>query len=542
MAENQKQRVTKSIDASTNILQQYANAKRTAGLFNDVTVHVEGESIPANKLVLACYSKFFESMFLSRMKEQYQSKVEIHQFDGKVVKLLIDFMYSGKIDIDSDNVMDLIAVADFLQMEDVKQFCFEFLESIMTIDNCFEVVKICTMYHNASGLNTTYDFISKNFDELAQTDAIKTLSKDALMTFIGKIDFSKFHSSSVYKAIINWTQHEENRKADFAQLFLKLDLQQLSLQFLKVIAKEPLVKSNPNCLNAIITTIFAKLEPEDSRNLSRILCVNGLGRKSVFEVYSITENTDRGYPQIPNKPHAHCLLRLNDFVYCIGGYNEKEIKTNKVYRLNLTEANMQWKEIASMKNARSNFGAAVFRGGLVVNGSTDCTTEFYNPEINEWKAIAPTIKRRTHNALVATDNALFTIGGANDLDTASAERLDDLDGPWKQVQSMNTPRFDFAAVFCKGFVYAIGGYSTKVKKTVERYDPSENVWTNVSSMNVERCFHAACVLQDKIYVVAGQNAAGKVVKSIECYDPELDRWDIIGETKEDCCFHAIVAL
>ena len=502
----------------------------------------DGESIPANRLVLACYSKFFESMFLSRMKEQYQSKMEIHQFGGKIVKSLIDFMYSGKIDIDSDNVMDLITVADFLQMEDVIEFCFEFLESITTIDNCIEIVKICTMYHCASGLKTTYDFISENFDELAQTDAIKSLSKDALMTLIGKIDLSKFQHSSVYKAIINWTQHEENRKADFIQLVFELDLQQLSLQFLKMIAKEPLVKSNPNCLNAIITTIFAKLEPDDSRNPSKILCVNGRGQKSVFEVYSITGNTDSGYPQIPNKPYAHCLLRLNDFVYCIGGFNQKRMKTRNVYRLNFTEANMQWREIASMKIARSNFGAAVFRGGLVVNGSTDCTTEFYNPEINEWKTIAPTIKHRVYNALVATDNALFTIGGTTTLDNASVERLDDLDGEWKQVQSMNIPRFSFAAVFCKGFVYVIGGYSTKVEKTVERYDPSGNVWTNVSSMNVEREKHAACVLQDKIYVIGGESGAGNVVKSIECYDPELDRWEIVGETKENCYNHAIVAL
>ena len=542
MAENQQQHVTKSMDASTNVLQQYADAKRTAGLFNDVTVQAEGESIPANRLVLACYSKFFESMFLSRMKEQYQNEVEIHQFDGKVVKLLIDFMYSGKIDIDSDNVMDFIAVADFLQMEDVKQFCFEFLESIMTIDNCIEIVKIFTMYHNASDLDTTYDFISKNFDELAQTEAIKSLSKDALMTLIGKINFSKFHSSSVYKAIINWTQHDENRKADFVQLFLELDLQQFSLEFLKVIAKEPLVKSNPNCLNSIITTVFAKLEPDDSRNPSRILCVNGRDQKLVFEVYSISGDTDRVYPRIPNKPYAHCLLRLNDFVYCIGGNNQKGLKTNKVYRLNLTEANMQWKEIASMKIARFNFGAAVFRGGLVVNGSADCTTEFYNPEINEWKTIAPTIKPTMHNALVATDDALFTIGGTRITNNALVERLDDLDGPWRQVQSTNIPRFAFAAVFCKGFVYVIGGFSTKVEKTVERYDPGENVWTNVSSMNVERCFHAACVLQDKIYVVGGRTATKVVVKSIECYDPELDRWEIVGETKEDCCNHVMVAL
>ena len=536
----QKQHVTKCKESSTNILLQYANVKRIAGLFNDVTVQAEGESIPANRLVLACYSKFFESMFLSSMKEQYQSEVEIHQFDGKIVKSLIDFMYSGKIDIDSDNVMNLIAVADFLQMEDVKQFCFEFLESITTIDNCIEIVKASTMYHNASGLNTTYKFISENFDEFAQTDAFLNLSKDTLMNLIGKIDFSNIHSS-VYKAIINWTQHDESRKADFAQLFLELDLEQFTLKCLEMIAKEPLVNSNLSCLNAVITTVFTKLKPCGLESPSRILCVNGVGPRSVFEVYSITgDNSKIIYPQVPSKPCRHCLLRLNDFVYCIGG--NTKLSAYKVFQLNLTEVNMQWSEVASMKTGRGSFGAAVFGGGLVVNGTNGCNTEFYDKEVNKWKEIAPTIKSKTYNTLVATDDALFAIGGTNVMVNSSVERLDDLNGEWKEVQFMNIPRHSCAAVFCKGFVYVIGGYSTIVEKTVERYDPGENIWTNVSSMNVERQNHAACVLQDKIYVVGGRNTANYVVKCIECYDPELGRWEIVGETKEDCCYHAVVAL
>ena len=542
MALNQKQRITKVRDICANILQQYANAKRTAGLFNDVTVQAEGESIPANRLVLACYSKFFESMFLSRMKEQYQSNVEIHQFDGKIVKSLIDFMYIGKIDIDSDNVMDLITVSDFLQMEDVKQFCFEFLESILAIDNCIEILKTFTMYHNASGLKTTHNFISENFDELAQTEAYKNLSKDVLMTLIGKVDFSKLQHSSVYDAIINWIHHDDSREVDFADVFLQLDLQQFSLEFLEIIAKKLLVKFNPNCLNAIIATIFAKLKHDDLKSLSKILCVNGRYPKSVFEVCSVTGDTDRIYPRVPNKPCHHCLLRLNDFVYCIGGINQKSTITSKVFQLNLTEANMQWREVASMEKARFKFGAAVFCGCLVVNGSADCTTEFYNPRIDEWKAIAPTMKAKTANVLVAAGDALFSIGGSSVVDNASVERLDDLNGVWKQVQSMNIPRYACAAVFFKGFVYVIGGCSTIVEKTVERYDPGENIWTNVSSMNVERQYLAACVLQDKIYVIGGENAAEIAVKSIECYDPKLDQWIIVGETKEDCYSHAIVAL
>ena len=61
-------------------------------------------------------------------------------------------------------------------------------------------------------------------------------------------------------------------------------------------------------------------------------------------------------------------------------------------------------------------------------------------------------------ALVATEGALFAIGGHNQYgDLSSMERLDDLNGEWKEVQPMKTPRYHFAAAACQGFVYAIGG-------------------------------------------------------------------------------------
>ena len=82
--------------------------------FNDVTVVAGSERIAANRLVLACYSKFFESMFLSPTTERYQTEVEIQNYDGKIVRALIDFMYSGKINILIANAPQMIAVADFL--------------------------------------------------------------------------------------------------------------------------------------------------------------------------------------------------------------------------------------------------------------------------------------------------------------------------------------------------------------------------------------------------------------------------------------------
>ena len=74
-------------------------------------------------------------MFDVEMKEKYQHPVQINGFDGKAVKALIDFMYNGKVTIKNETVMDLLAASDYLQVDEVKQFCFDFLESILSSDS-----------------------------------------------------------------------------------------------------------------------------------------------------------------------------------------------------------------------------------------------------------------------------------------------------------------------------------------------------------------------------------------------------------------------
>ena len=537
MSQNKQQRVTKCRNrASDATLQNYANNKRLAGQFNDVIVLADSESIPANRLVLACFSKFFESMFLSPMKEQYRNQVEIRQFDGKIVRSIIDFMYSGKIDIHNENALDLLAAADFLQMEDVKKFCFEFLESNVTIDNCLEILKLCTLYHCTSNLNTTNKFISENFQQIARTEVFKSINKDAVNSLIAKLDFTKVQQSSAFNAILNWTQHDESRKAEFTQLFLQLDLQKIPFRFLKeVVSEEPLVKSNTVCLNAVLSSVFAVVMVDEFK----ILCVNGCS-KSVFEVYSSTGDISKTYPSVPNQPKKNCLLKIENFVYCIGGIAENNVATNQVFQLDLSDPILEWRKTTPMSKARFNFGATTYKGSLIVNG--DFQIELFEVQTSKWKKLTETNQSRHFHALVAADKALFAIGGFCNASLSSVERLDDLNGRWRYVQSMSKPRNDFAAVACQDLVYAIGGYSDKVEKSVEKYDPSNNKWSTVNSMNIERYGHAACVQQNKIYVIGGKTISGNPTKTIECYDTKLDQWTVVGETKQDCIDHAVVVI
>ena len=50
------------------------------------------------------------------------------------MQTIIDFIYTGKIVIDNGNVMDLLLAADYLFVDEVKQY-FEFLAFVLNSEN-----------------------------------------------------------------------------------------------------------------------------------------------------------------------------------------------------------------------------------------------------------------------------------------------------------------------------------------------------------------------------------------------------------------------
>ena len=75
-------------------------------------------------MVFACCSTYFETMFKSKIKERCEQTIPITGVNGNIADTLIHYMYNGQITIDNGSVMDILAGADYFQLDDVKQFYF----------------------------------------------------------------------------------------------------------------------------------------------------------------------------------------------------------------------------------------------------------------------------------------------------------------------------------------------------------------------------------------------------------------------------------
>ena len=348
---------------------EYADENRDDGFFVDVTVEAGDVNIPASKLILSCHSKVFEKMFKTPMKERYEKTVTITGFDGEAVKAIIEFMYSGNLSIDNENVMQLLAVANYLQMDEPKLFCVEFLESILTTDSCYAILRTANLYGLESLQQRIYQMISAEFEEFSATEEFKMFSKEDVVQCIANLDRNQTKESSVYTAIITWTKHnEEARKTDFADLLQKVHLKILPKTFLeKVVSAESLVRSNAECSSMVMSAVFKLLANTSVKEKeSKILSIGGeYTTNKVIEVYNSEEKAKQVYPDHPANLDQGWPLKLNDHVYWIS-LKAEDVRTkqtvcsNKVFQLQISKNAISCKELAGMQEQRLAPAAAVF--------------------------------------------------------------------------------------------------------------------------------------------------------------------------------------
>ena len=117
--------------AHFNVLLKRCAQFREEGIFTDVQLKVARTEFPAHRLVLPTHSDYFYAMFTYRMKETNQEVIELRSRDesmsSETLRRIIDYLYSGYLHINRENVFQVLAAADHLQVTNVLQECCDFL-------------------------------------------------------------------------------------------------------------------------------------------------------------------------------------------------------------------------------------------------------------------------------------------------------------------------------------------------------------------------------------------------------------------------------
>ena len=190
--------------------------QREQGRFCDVILKVNGREFPAHRCVLASCSSVFDRKF--NVHKTMKESVEVENVKNyEVFHLVLTYMYTGKISLEKQTVADILDIAHLYSINKLKNYCSEFLERYLRLNNCLKVSELSTRYHLVDLSKQTMSFILKNFKQILQYNELD--KKPSLEEFLSYHQSFWLPAEIVLRLIMRWiSQDQERREEQFVSL------------------------------------------------------------------------------------------------------------------------------------------------------------------------------------------------------------------------------------------------------------------------------------------------------------------------------------
>ncbi|XP_074621163.1 kelch-like protein 18 [Acropora palmata] len=525
----------------------------------DVTICVGSKKIYAHRLVLSSFSSYFLAMFTNGMMESVEETITLKDVDGNVVELLIDFAYSGKLDITIDTVQSLLYTSSLFQLTAIQKACSDFLQRQLHPSNCLGIRSFAGTHSCTVLLQASEKFIHEHFNDVVQNEEFLLLPREELATLLSCEEINVDSEEDVYNALIAWARQDVDERQSFlAELLEQIRLPTLSPHFLvDEVEKEELIRQDIACRNLLDEAKNFHMLPD---RRSKLGSQKSRPRKSTFsKLFSVCGMDSTGHPlrtveqynfhsgkvkYIPplNTPRSGLgVAVLDGKLYAVGGHDGTSY-LNSVECYNLTTG--EWKFVAPMNQPRRYVAATALGGLLYAVGGYDGVSvldsvEVYNPKLDQWKRVGSMSNARRHVAVGVLENKdgdssgsgyLYAVGGHDGIIyLKTVERYDPVTNEWTCVASMGARRGGVGVAALGGCLYATGGYDGSSNlSTSERYYPDEDRWAFVAPMSVCRSGHGVGVVNGCLYALGGHDGVS-YRNRVEFFDPQVGEWKTVGQ-------------
>ena len=532
----------------------------------DVTLVVRDGDFKAHRKVLSEASPFFEKLLNSDMKESKEGVVRLEIFTASAMRNTLEFIYTGNVQIlDEDDARDLIVIADYLLLQNLKTPATQTLIKKLNTSNCISIFHLADEYHCDELLRKTKMFILANFSALfsAKRQDVLKMSKEELAIFISSDELHVSAEEDVFSIILAWINHDKNnRRSHFPELFRQVRLVYISRDFLcnDVVTNE-LVKNNEDCLelakgaielidsNSVDELDNLDRKPRKCLEYSAIVAYTTEGK---FLFYFPRE--DKWYKKEPIYLQSDDgIFFCRDKMYC----TRREL-SNRSYFWGLrilcfNPHSYRWKSLPSFDNNTLLKKLFVYNDEMYalflfhkwwpvsdVVWSGRCRFEKesgniiskYKVDSNSWEDVLLTegLAYRRHYCVVPSENFVYFIGGTETYGRRllrDVYRYDLCRKKWDKLADIQAGRQNqLWGAAANGKIYIAGWTKNEMKPgqdelLCEVHNETTNEWQFIRSFSVElKAFLGLIAVDGEVYVVGYYRPSVTGLLRVQCYDPK----------------------
>ncbi|CAF0730395.1 unnamed protein product [Rotaria sordida] len=474
----------------------------------DFRININNKQFLCHKFLLIATSDYFKAMFNGNMNESRSDYVELKGFENSShgVESMINFCYSGLLQITFDNIDQLLHAATHLQIKHAIDLCSQFLIESCSLNNCIDIYKIADFYSLTNVLDIVHLFISKNFlslmfhareqfEQLTYEQIYQELSSDTL-------EMNTYNEYDLFIMTCTWIEANRIEREKYAIDLFKLIRFMLMTpeQLCDHVRKHELININEQSRKLVEDALCYYASPNRQPSLNDIQCQirNEPVLVAVGEIELFTLNTtlDRWEtlcqaPLEENYPYPFSAITVNNYLYVLGTRRSSSEEYKLCYRFSARTC--EWTKLQNLLHDRSRFAAVHVDKYIYIMGGFEgfkrttriyvTTVERYSIENDQWESFSTDSPQLSSLAACTYNNLIYLGGGKN--------------GQWSKI----------ADFYC----FSID------KRQLERR----------ASMLNARTTHAFHIFDDKILAIGGFDDDGNGMLAIESYDIQCDQWTIL---------------
>nr|XP_020033562.1 kelch-like protein 7 isoform X3 [Castor canadensis] len=385
----------------------------------DVILMVQERKIPAHRVVLAAASHFFNLMFTTNMLESKSFEVELKDAEPDIIEQLVEFAYTARISVNSNNVQSLLDAANQYQIEPVKKMCVDFLKEQVDASNCLGISVLAECLDCPELKATADDFIHQHFTEVYKTDEFLQLDVKRVTHLLNQDTLTVRAEDQDY----SWTDIRcpFEKRRDAACVFWDNVVYILGGSQLFPIKRM-------DCYNVVKDSWYSKLGPPTPRDSLAACAAEGkiytsggseVGNSALylFECYDTRTESWHTKPSMLTQRCSHGMVEANGLIYVCGGSLGNNVSGRVLSSCEVYDpATETWTELCPMIEPRKNHGLVFVKdkifavGGQNGLGGLD-NVEYYDIKLNEWKMVSPMPWKGVTVKCAAVGSIIYVLAG-----------------------------------------------------------------------------------------------------------------------------------